>query len=114
MWYSAMHPVFSYLMDISTAKEDLQLVNEGLHKLIGSVLERHGKRKHDENEEGNAPEELGKPVNTQRDHFCGDSSPVETMSNELDPGTTFTTGYIDTRNEHKHVAPRGSSSRHKK
>ena len=68
-------------MDISTAKGDLEFANEGLYKLIGGVLERYGKRKHNENEEENAPKELDKPVNTQMEQFCGDLSLVANQMN---------------------------------
>lgn len=111
--YSAMNPVFFHLINIATAKEGLKFVNEGLHKLIGGVLKQYGKRKHDEIGEENA-RELGKLENMQRELFRDESSPVEIISNELHPGTIFTAGYVDTRNEHKRVAHRDSPSRYKK
>ena len=109
-----MHPVFSYLMEQCTQQENLDVVNEGLHKLLGVVPKQNGKSKHDEDKNKDFKNDVGEQLNTQTDLFCNTSSPVQNISNELDPGSIFTTPSVDTRNEHKRLAPGGLPSRHNK
>ena len=112
--YSAMHPLFSYIMEQCTQQANLDAVNEGLHKILGVVLKQNGRTKHDEDKERDVEKDVRKPLNTQTDLFGDISSPVRSISNNLNPGSIFTTPSVDTRNEHKRHASGGSPSRFKK
>ena len=89
-------------------------MNEGLHKILGVVLKQNGRTKHDEDKERDVEIDVQQPLNTQTDLFYDTSSAVRSISNDLDPGSIFTTPSVDTRNEHKRHAPGGSPSRHNK
>ena len=102
------------MLDNCTQQVNLDVVNEGLHKILGVVLKQNGQTKHDEDKEQDVENDVGEPLNTQTDLFCDTSSPVRSISNKLDPGSIFTTPSVDTRNEHKRLAPGGSPSRHNK
>ena len=104
-----MHPLFSYVMEQCTQQKNLDAVKDGLYTILGVVLKQNQTTKIGEDNQRDE-----QPLNTQTDLFCKNSSAVRSISNDLDPGSIFTTPTVDTRNEHKRHAPGGSPSRHGK
>ena len=111
--YSAMHPLFSYVMEQCTQK-NLEAVNEGLYKILGVVQKQNSKTTPDEDKERDVENNVQPPLNPQTYFFCDTSSAVRSISKNLNPGSIFTTPSVDTRNEHKRHASGGSPSRFKK